>query len=56
MKFRIMQTNALRGLLYEFDEVLPEGVNRRKDGTRFWGGNRRQSTNRPSKVATLRQC
>jgi len=25
MKFRIMQTNALRGLLYEFGEVLPEG-------------------------------
>ncbi|MEM5389578.1 IS110 family transposase [Paraburkholderia phymatum] len=24
MKFRIMQTNALRGLLYEFGEVLPE--------------------------------
>ncbi len=26
MKFRIMQTNALRGLLYEFGEVLPEGA------------------------------
>lgn len=26
MKFRIMQTNALRGLLYEFGVVLPEGV------------------------------
>lgn len=26
MKFRIMQTNALRGLLYEFGEVLPEGM------------------------------
>ena len=26
MKFRIMQTNALRGLLYEFGEALPEGV------------------------------
>lgn len=25
MKFRIMQTNALRGLLYEFGAVLPEG-------------------------------
>ena len=25
MKFGIMQTNALRGLLYEFGEVLPEG-------------------------------
>lgn len=25
MKFRIMQTNALRGLLYEFGQVLPEG-------------------------------
>lgn len=25
MKFRIMQTNALRGLLYEFGIVLPEG-------------------------------
>lgn len=25
LKFRIMQTNALRGLLYEFGEVLPEG-------------------------------
>lgn len=25
IKFRIMQTNALRGLLYEFGEVLPEG-------------------------------
>ena len=25
MKFRIMQTNALRGLLSEFGEVLPEG-------------------------------
>lgn len=25
MKFRIMQTNALRGLLYEFGEVLPQG-------------------------------
>ncbi|MGH8626988.1 MAG: IS110 family transposase [Gammaproteobacteria bacterium] len=25
MKMRIMQTNALRGLLYEFGEVLPEG-------------------------------
>jgi transposase len=25
MKFRIMQTNALRGLLYEFGVVLPEG-------------------------------
>ncbi len=25
MKFRIMQTNALRGLLYEFGEILPEG-------------------------------
>jgi transposase len=24
MKFRIMQTNALRGLLYEFGEALPE--------------------------------
>ncbi|NTV94741.1 MAG: IS110 family transposase [Thiobacillus sp.] len=24
LKFRIMQTNALRGLLYEFGEVLPE--------------------------------
>jgi len=23
LKFRIMQTNALRGLLYEFGEVLP---------------------------------
>ena len=26
MKFRIMQTNALRGLLYEFGVVLPEGI------------------------------
>jgi len=26
MKLRIMQTNALRGLLYEFGVVLPEGV------------------------------
>ena len=26
MKFRIMQTNALRGLLYEFGTVLPEGA------------------------------
>jgi transposase len=26
MKFRIMQTNALRGLLYEFGVVLPEGA------------------------------
>ena len=26
MKFRIMQTNALRGLLYAFGVVLPEGV------------------------------
>lgn len=26
MKFRVMQTNALRGLLYEFGEVLPEGA------------------------------
>lgn len=25
LKFRIMQTNALRGLLYEFGEVLPAG-------------------------------
>lgn len=25
LKFRIMQTNALRGLLYEFGHVLPEG-------------------------------
>lgn len=25
MKFRVMQTNALRGLLYEFGVVLPEG-------------------------------
>ncbi len=25
MKFRIMQTNALRGLVYEFGQVLPEG-------------------------------
>src|SRR5690606_38887802 len=25
MKFRIMQTNALRGLLYEFGVVLPQG-------------------------------
>lgn len=25
MKFRIMQTNALRGLLYEFGVILPEG-------------------------------
>jgi transposase len=25
MKLRIMQTNSLRGLLYEFGEVLPEG-------------------------------
>jgi len=25
LKFRIMQTNALRGLLYEFGEALPEG-------------------------------
>ena len=25
IKLRIMQTNALRGLLYEFGEVLPEG-------------------------------
>src|SRR5205085_12072009 len=25
MKMRIMQTNALRGLLYEFGIVLPEG-------------------------------
>ncbi len=25
MKFRIMQTNGLRGILYEFGEVLPEG-------------------------------
>ncbi|MDO3530263.1 IS110 family transposase [Ralstonia pseudosolanacearum] len=25
MKFRIMQTNALRGLLHEFGEALPEG-------------------------------
>jgi transposase len=25
LKFRIMQSNALRGLLYEFGEVLPEG-------------------------------
>jgi len=25
LKFRIMQTNALRGLLYEFGEVLPTG-------------------------------
>jgi transposase len=25
LKFRIMQTNALRGLLYEFGEVLPSG-------------------------------
>jgi len=26
IKFRIMQTNALRGLLYEFGTVLPEGA------------------------------
>jgi transposase len=25
MKFRIMQTNALRGILYELGEILPEG-------------------------------
>jgi len=25
LKFRVMQTNGLRGLLYEFGEVLPEG-------------------------------
>jgi transposase len=25
MKFRVMQTNALRGFLYEFGQVLPEG-------------------------------
>lgn len=25
LKFRVMQTNALRGLLYEFGHVLPEG-------------------------------
>lgn len=25
LKFRIMQTNAIRGILYEFGEVLPEG-------------------------------
>ena len=25
LKFRIMQSNALRGLLYEFGIVLPEG-------------------------------
>src|SRR5438093_1271437 len=28
MKMRIMQTNALRGLLYEFGIVLPEGHNK----------------------------
>lgn len=28
MKMRIMQTNALRGLLYEFGVVLPEGHNK----------------------------
>lgn len=26
MKMRIMQPNALRGLLYEFGIVLPEGL------------------------------
>ena len=25
MKFRIMQTNVLRGILYEFGDILPEG-------------------------------
>jgi transposase len=51
MKIRVMQTNALRCLLYEFGIVLPEGQEAATDGARGLGGGATASPG-PGRVGT----